>query len=220
MLPACGAAATPTSTIGTKGAAATPQCAPRHPPRRGPPMRRLLPSLLLALCTLASAAQAQIRIGQTAGIHRPGGGRCEGRPSGARCWYIDAVNAAGGVNGQKHRTARHAGRQVRPQAGRRERAQVDRDHKAVACATAGPVRARTPCASISSRWPPAEPVPARPQRLRQEHAAGLLAGVLLAAAGRCGARQRLGEAGAARARPPSAPTMSATCSSSSTCCPT
>lgn len=54
----------------------------------------------LALATLSHASQAQILIGQTAGFTGPVGAGVKETTDGAKL-YIDAVNAKGGVNGQK-----------------------------------------------------------------------------------------------------------------------
>lgn len=54
----------------------------------------------LALATLSHASQAQILIGQTAGFTGPVGAGVKETTDGAKL-YIDAINAKGGVNGQK-----------------------------------------------------------------------------------------------------------------------
>lgn len=54
----------------------------------------------LALATLSHASQAQILIGQTAGFTGPVGAGVKETTDGAKL-YIDAINARGGVNGQK-----------------------------------------------------------------------------------------------------------------------
>lgn len=54
----------------------------------------------IALVALAQASQAQILIGQTAGFTGPVGAGVKETTDGAKL-YIDAVNAKGGVNGQK-----------------------------------------------------------------------------------------------------------------------
>jgi ABC-type branched-subunit amino acid transport system substrate-binding protein len=54
----------------------------------------------LALATLSHASHAQILIGQTAGFTGPVGAGVKETTDGAKL-YIDAVNARGGVNGQK-----------------------------------------------------------------------------------------------------------------------
>lgn len=56
--------------------------------------------ILAALVTLASASQAQLLVGQTAGFTGPVGAGVKETTDGARL-YIDSVNSAGGVNGQK-----------------------------------------------------------------------------------------------------------------------
>ncbi|MES2687665.1 MAG: ABC transporter substrate-binding protein [Pseudomonadota bacterium] len=53
-----------------------------------------------ALATLSHASQAQILIGQTAGFTGPVGAGVKETTDGAKL-YIDAINAKGGVNGQK-----------------------------------------------------------------------------------------------------------------------
>ncbi|MFO1192723.1 MAG: ABC transporter substrate-binding protein [Rhodoferax sp.] len=58
---------------------------------------RLSGWLLLCLCSLA--VQAQILIGQTAGLSGPQSAADRDRTEAAR-WYFDAVNARGGVHGQ------------------------------------------------------------------------------------------------------------------------
>ena len=58
-------------------------------------------SLIVAtLATVVSISQAQILVGQTAGFTGPVGAGVKETTDGARL-YIDAVNSAGGVNGQK-----------------------------------------------------------------------------------------------------------------------
>lgn len=54
----------------------------------------------LLLATMSHASQAQILIGQTAGFTGPVGAGVKETTAGAKL-YIDAVNAKGGVNGQK-----------------------------------------------------------------------------------------------------------------------
>jgi ABC-type branched-subunit amino acid transport system substrate-binding protein len=54
----------------------------------------------LALAALSHASQAQILIGQTAGFTGPVGAGVKETTDGAKL-YIDAINAKGGVNGQK-----------------------------------------------------------------------------------------------------------------------
>jgi len=54
----------------------------------------------LALATLGQLGQAQILVGQTAGFTGPVGAGVKETTEGAKL-YIDAVNAKGGVNGQK-----------------------------------------------------------------------------------------------------------------------
>jgi branched-chain amino acid transport system substrate-binding protein len=60
------------------------------------PMSRML---LAAVVLWGSAAQAQIKIGQTVGITGPVAATVSETVQGAKLW-IDAVNAKGGVNGQ------------------------------------------------------------------------------------------------------------------------
>ena len=62
--------------------------------------RRLLLAGLLALLGATGAAQAQIRIGQTAGLTGTVAGSVKEASDGARL-YFDAVNARGGIGGQK-----------------------------------------------------------------------------------------------------------------------
>ncbi|MDP3245740.1 MAG: ABC transporter substrate-binding protein, partial [Polaromonas sp.] len=54
----------------------------------------------LMLAAVSHASQAQILIGQTAGFTGPVGAGVKETTEGAKL-YIDAVNAKGGVNGQK-----------------------------------------------------------------------------------------------------------------------
>lgn len=54
----------------------------------------------MAFALLGASANAQILVGQTAGFTGPVGAGVKETTDGAR-FYIDAVNAAGGVNGQK-----------------------------------------------------------------------------------------------------------------------
>ena len=61
--------------------------------------RRMLFALALGLCA-SLAAQAQILIGQTAGFSGPVAAGVKETSEGARL-YLDAVNAQGGINGQK-----------------------------------------------------------------------------------------------------------------------
>jgi branched-chain amino acid transport system substrate-binding protein len=75
-------------------------------------------------------SQAQILIGQTAGFTGPVGAGVKETTDGAKL-YIDAVNAKGGVNGEKIEVSRSttssspSSRRERPQAGRRaERARA------------------------------------------------------------------------------------------------
>ncbi len=56
--------------------------------------------ILAALVTLTSVSQSQILVGQTAGFTGPVGAGVKETTDGARL-YIDAINSAGGVNGQK-----------------------------------------------------------------------------------------------------------------------
>ncbi len=58
------------------------------------------PFLLSAFLTFASGVQAQILIGQTAGFSGPVASGVKETTEGAKL-YLDAVNAKGGVNGQK-----------------------------------------------------------------------------------------------------------------------
>jgi ABC-type branched-subunit amino acid transport system substrate-binding protein len=60
-------------------------------------MRRILPWLLAALC---GAAHAQLLIGQTAGFTGPVAAGVKETTEGAKL-YIDSINAAGGVHGQR-----------------------------------------------------------------------------------------------------------------------
>ena len=54
----------------------------------------------IAIAVLGGTCQAQILIGQTAGFTGPVGASVKETSNGAKL-YIDAVNAKGGVNGQK-----------------------------------------------------------------------------------------------------------------------
>ncbi|MES2956019.1 MAG: ABC transporter substrate-binding protein, partial [Pseudomonadota bacterium] len=54
----------------------------------------------LALATLSHTSQAQILVGQTAGFTGPVGAGVKETTDGAKL-YIDAINAKGGINGQK-----------------------------------------------------------------------------------------------------------------------
>ncbi len=56
--------------------------------------------IVAALAALASVSQAQILVGQTAGFTGPVGAGVKETTDGARL-YIDSINNAGGVNGQK-----------------------------------------------------------------------------------------------------------------------
>ena len=57
-------------------------------------------ALGLTLAVVVGASQAQLLIGQTAGFSGPGAAGVKETTDGARL-YIDAINAKGGVNGQK-----------------------------------------------------------------------------------------------------------------------
>ncbi|MBL8363070.1 MAG: ABC transporter substrate-binding protein [Rubrivivax sp.] len=63
-------------------------------------MPRTARLLLLALLSIGPVAQAQIRIGQTAGFTGPVAAGVKETTDGARLWF-DAVNARGGIAGQK-----------------------------------------------------------------------------------------------------------------------
>ncbi len=63
-------------------------------------LRRRLPALLILWCTLSAAAQAQIVVGQTAGFTGAAAAGVKETHEGARL-YIDAVNARGGIGGEK-----------------------------------------------------------------------------------------------------------------------
>ncbi|CAN5333293.1 ABC transporter substrate-binding protein [soil metagenome] len=60
----------------------------------------LLFGVMSALCLLGAAAQAQIKIGQTASFSGPGAASVLENTDGARL-YFDAVNAQGGIRGQR-----------------------------------------------------------------------------------------------------------------------
>ena len=65
-------------------------------------LRRPLLIALLGLTGLCSQAQAQIRIGQTAGFTGAAASGVNEATAGAQL-YFNAVNARGGIGGQKDR---------------------------------------------------------------------------------------------------------------------
>ncbi|HSW04704.1 ABC transporter substrate-binding protein [Aquabacterium sp.] len=63
-------------------------------------MKRLWSSLFLSAClAFVATAQAQIKVGQTAGFSGPAAAGVKETSDGAKL-YLDAVNAKGGINGQ------------------------------------------------------------------------------------------------------------------------
>lgn len=76
-----------------------PHCSPFAATRPQPAVKRLVLTLLAGLC-LSQAAIAQIRIGQTVGITGAVAATNKEATGGARL-YFDAVNARGGVHGQR-----------------------------------------------------------------------------------------------------------------------